>query len=173
MSVLVKRRHKSKFEVFDNWTDLRIEITDLLLRDFGYSQEKATKRLNKRFGNKSMDEMSEIEISHYQKTKARYEAFDEWFISDERKVITDFMRKVSSHCTLANSLFPYIEEEYVERRLHQDKAIGYCFAIKQELQYVIDTLPVDVNVYLRFADKIDKEIALIKAWRKSDNKLKD
>ena len=37
MSVLVKKRKKSKFEVFDHWYNLRKELTDLLLRDFGYS----------------------------------------------------------------------------------------------------------------------------------------
>ena len=37
---------------------------------------------------------------------------------------------------------------------------------------VIETLPVDVNKYLRFADLIQTEINLLKGWRKSDNKFK-
>ena len=173
MSVLVKKRKKSKFEVFDHWYNLRKELTDLLLRDFGYSFEKAEARLNKRFGNKPFEEMDETEKERYQKTKERYEAFDEWFIEDERNTITAYMREVTKHCFVANSNYPYIDEEYVQRRLHQDEAIGFCFAIKQELQYAIETLPVDVNVYLRFAEMIDKEVALIKAWRKSDNRIRD
>lgn len=173
MSVIVKRRKKSKFEVYDHWYNLRKELTDLLLRDFGYSFEKAEARLNKRFGNKPFEEMDETTKEHYLKTKKRYEAFDEWFIVDEREKISEYMREVTKHCFIANSTYPYLEEEYVERRLHQDEAIGFCFAIKQELQYAIETLPVDVNVYLRFSDMIDHEVALIKAWRKSDNKLRE
>lgn len=173
MSVLVKKRKKSKFEVFDHWFDVRRELTDLLLRDFGYSFDKAETRLNKRFGNKSIENMDEKERARYQKTKERYEAFDDWFIDNERNTITEYIREVTKHCFIANSNYPYIDEEYIQRRLHQDEAIGFCQAIKQELQYVIDTLPVDVNVYLRFAEMIDKEVALIKAWRKSDNKIRD
>ena len=49
----------------------------------------------------------------------------------------------------------------------------YKVELIKELQYAIETLPVDVNVYLRFAEMIDKEVALIKAWRKSDNRIRD
>ena len=45
MSVLKSKRKPSQFEVFHHLTKLRQEITDLLLRDFGYSFEKAEKRL--------------------------------------------------------------------------------------------------------------------------------
>jgi hypothetical protein len=40
------------------------------------------------------------------------------------------------------------------------------------LQYAIETLPVDVNTYLRFGEGIQTEINLLKGWRKSDNKFK-
>lgn len=63
-------------------------------------------------------------------------------------------------------------EELVERRLHQDRAIGQCYRLTQELQYAIETLPVDVNKYLRFGELIQTEINLLKGWRKSDNKFK-
>ena len=61
-------------------------------------------------------------------------------------------------------------EELIERRIHQYKAIGQCYRLTQELQYAIETLPVDMNKYTRFADMIQVEIDLIKGWRKSDNK---
>ena len=47
-----------------------------------------------------------------------------------------------------------------------------CYRLTQELQYAIETLPVDVNVYLQFGEAIQTEINLIKGWRKSDNKFK-
>ena len=60
----------------------------------------------------------------------------------------------------------------VQRRLHQDEAVGQCYRLVQELQYAIETLPVDVNTYTRFGEAIQTEINLIKGWRKSDNKFK-
>lgn len=50
MSVLKSKRKPSQFEVFHQLTKLRKDITDLLLRDFGFDTVKAEKRLEKRFG---------------------------------------------------------------------------------------------------------------------------
>ena len=36
----------------------------------------------------------------------------------------------------------------------------------------METLPVNADKYLRFGELIEKEIALLKGWRKSDNKFK-
>ena len=61
--------------------------------------------------------------------------------------------------------------EFCERRKHVDEAIAQCYVLKQELQYIIRTLPVDLNKYERFAVEIDKQIALYKGVRQSDNRL--
>jgi hypothetical protein len=42
----------------------------------------------------------------------------------------------------------------------------------QELQYTIEILPVNINKYIRFVEDIEKEIKLLKGWRKKDNKFK-
>ena len=52
MSVLKSKRKASQFEVFHHLNKLRRDITDLLLRDFGYSFEKAEARLEKRLGGR-------------------------------------------------------------------------------------------------------------------------
>ena len=82
------------------------------------------------------------------------------------------MYKRQEHVYTANSIYPTYYEELVERRVHQDLAIGQCYRLVQELQYAIETLPVDVNSFLRFGEDIQREIDLIKGWRKSDNKFK-
>jgi hypothetical protein len=61
--------------------------------------------------------------------------------------------------------------EFCERRKHIDEAIAQCYVLKQELQYIIRTLPVDLNKYERFAAAIDKQIALYKGVRQADNRL--
>lgn len=172
MSVLKSKRKASQFEVFHHLTKMRKEIADLLLRDFGYSFEKAEKNLNKRFSGRPYEELDEAEKRNYDRLKARWAAFDEWFIEDERKVVIDAIRSIVREVYIANSIYPTCEDELVERRIHQDLAVGYCYDLTQELQYAIETLPVDVNTYLRFGDMIQTEINLIKGWRKSDNKFR-
>jgi len=172
MSVLKSKRKPSQFEVFHHLTKLRREITDLLLRDFGYSFEKAEKRLEKRFSNRPYADLTDQEKAVYDRLKARWTAFDEWFIKDERKVIIDCLREITKEVYIANSIYPTCREELIERRIHQDNAVGQCYRLTQELQYAIETLPVDVNTYLRFGESIQAEVNLIKGWRKSDNKFK-
>lgn len=172
MSVLKSKRKASQFEVFHHLYHTRKEITDLLLRNFGYDIEKAEKRLQKYFGGRVYDDLSPEEKSRYEKTKAKNQAFDEWFVKDERQVIVDCLREITKEVFVANSIYPVYMEELTERRLHQDRAIGQCYRLTQELQYAIETLPVDINKYLRFADMIQTEINLLKGWRKSDNKFK-
>lgn len=172
MSVLKAKQKSSQFEVFHHFYKTRKEITDLLLRDFGYDLERAEKRVAKLFGGKPYEELTPEEKVRYDKLKAKNEAFDNWFIEDERKCIVDCLREITKEVFTANSIYPTVMEELVERRLCQDRAIGQCYRLTQELQYAIETLPVDVNKYLRFADMIQTEINLIKGWRKSDNKFK-
>ena len=171
MSVLKSKRKPSQFEVFHQLTKLRKDITDLLLRDFGFDTVKAEKRLEKRFGE-PFEELDEKQQATYTRQKRRWDAFDEWFIEDERKTIVNCLRAITREVYIANSIYPTVQEELTERRLHQDRAIGLCYTLTQELQYAIETLPVDVNQYLRFGEMIQAEVNLIKGWRKSDNKFK-
>lgn len=53
MSVLKSKRKPSQFEVFHHLNKVRKEVTDLLLRDFGYSKRKAAQRLEKKFSGRS------------------------------------------------------------------------------------------------------------------------
>lgn len=171
MSVLKSKRKPSQFEVFHQLTKLRKDITDLLLRDFGFDTVKAEKRLEKRYG-KPFEELDEKQQATYTRQKRRWDAFDEWFIEDERKTIVNCLRAITREVYIANSIYPTVQEELTERRLHQDRAIGLCYTLTQELQYAIETLPVDVNQYLRFGEMLQTEVNLIKGWRKSDNKFK-
>ena len=172
MSVLKSKRKASQFEVFNHFYKMRKEVTDLLLRDFGYDLERAEKKAMKMFGDKTYEELTPEEKARYEKLMAKNKAFDEWFIADERQTVVDCLRSICEEVFVANSIYPTCMEELIERRIHQDRAIGQCYRLTQELQYAIETLPVDVNKYLRFADLIQTEINLLKGWRKSDNKFK-
>ena len=172
MSVPKGKRKEPQFEVIKHFYRLRKDITDLLLRDFGYNKQKSQKKLEKMFGGKSYDELSDKQKEHYNKKIDRNNGFEEWFIGYQRDTIMDCIRNATEYIFTANSIYPSIPEELVERRINQDKAIGQCYRLLQELQYTIETLPVDIEKYVRFTDSINKEINLLKGWRKSDNKFK-
>lgn len=124
MSVLAKNRKPSRFEVFHNLYKLRKDITELLLRDFGYNFDKQEQSLEKRFGGRAYDQLDKQEKVRYKQLLTRWVAFDEWFIKDERAVIVDCLREITRHVYAANSIYPTCPEELVQRRLHQDEAIG-------------------------------------------------
>lgn len=172
LSVLKSKRQESQFEVYHHLAKMRREITDLLLRDFGYSEAKAQRKIERTFGGRSYDDLTEKEKAHYDKLVKRNEAFDEWYIIDQRKIITDCLRDITKEIYIANSIYPTCKEELIRRRIHQDEALGQCYRLLQELQYAVEMLPVDVNIYLRFALNVETEINLIRGWRKSDNKMK-
>ena len=172
MTVVKRKRKESPFEVFHHLTKMRKDITDLLLRDFGYSNEKFQKNLERKYGGKPPDQLTDIQRQNLERQKKRAEAFDEWFICQERNVIISCLHRINEHVYTANSIYPSCSEELIERRKHQNLAIGQCYRLVQELQNSIETLPVDVNAYLIFSEQIQKEIDLIKGWRKSDNKFR-
>ena len=71
----------------------------------------------------------------------------------------------------ANSIYPITIEEVNYRRVLQDKAIANCEQLFQELTYLADMLPISLIKIEPYADVIDKEIALLKGWRKSTNAM--
>ena len=175
MSVIVAKRQESQFEVFHHWYQTRKEITNLMLYDFGLKPERQEQKLFRSLGIKDLTELNSLDIpeqERYQKHKRRMASVVSWFLQEQRSSVMSCIRNVTEEVFVANSIYPTCLEELTERRLHQDRAIGQCFRLKQELQYTIEILEVDINRYANPAKMIDKEISLLKAWRKSDNKFK-
>jgi hypothetical protein len=83
----------------------------------------------------------------------------------------DSMNSLINNITYANSVYPTRELEYDQRRLYQNRAIANCYQMLQEMQYVISVLPVDAERYMNYVGMIDREIVLLKGWRKSDNRI--
>ena len=131
---------------------MRRAITDLLLRDFGY---KPT-----------------VYPNETEEQRKRREAYDQWFILQCREFVTYALRNLVREMITANNIYPTTMREYEERRIHQDLALAECANLLQELQYAIQSLPVDINRFIRFDEMIQKQIALIKGWRKADNRFR-
>ena len=172
MTVLKRNRKESQFEVFHHSKKLRHEIVDLLKREFGFSQKKFEDELRKHFGGRSFGELSEHDKEIYNQTREKWLKFYKQFIERERDKILDCIDNLQNEINLANTIYPTSDDGLTKRRLHQEAAIGWCNNLLNNLQFAVDELPVNVNSYMRFADMIDRQITLLKKWRKSDNNYK-
>ena len=153
MTVLKSRQTQSQFKVFEHAVVMRKAVTDILLCDFAYK-------------------VPQVSPTETEGQRRRRQCMTRWFIKKRRDAADDIMCRIIRYITVANKIFPTCTAELEQRRLYQDKAIGECFALEQELQYCMEILPVKAKRYFICADYIMQEIALIKAWRKSDNKFK-
>lgn len=170
MSVLKNKRGISSLEFYHNAVSMRKEITSLLLRDFGVKNKiRNTKFMTK--GMNQEDAKLFAGICEKYNISNSIEEYPEWLIADMRKNVMSILHNLIMNITSANSLYPVHETEYYERRRLQNAAIGNCEQLLQEFQYIIEVLPVNANKYLRFVDMIEREIALLKGWRKSDNRI--
>ena len=172
MSVPAGKRKQSRFEAQHHFYRLRQEVTTLMMLDFGFSEEKYRAAIERyRESHRNAQDVDAV--------TARYErkcvAFKTWFIDQECGAISKILRQIECEFTMGNAIYPSETAaklmEYCERRRHIDAAIGACYCLKQELQYVIRTLPVDLNKYTRFSEAIDMQISLYKGVRQADNRF--
>ena len=77
---------------------------------------------------------------------------------------------IGTYIRIANSIYPQCKEEYKERRVYQDKAIGLCFDLITKYQLIMKTLNVKGDKYVTEIRHISHEINVLKSWRASDNK---
>lgn len=170
MSVLKANRKPSPFEAEHYAYKVRTVITDLALRQFGL-KEYVPKPKPADYERWSDEQKAGYEKS-VRRNIERYNAFVAWFVPDEQKAMLHLLRSMMHEIFLANEIHPQFLYECDERRKHQDLAIGYCENLIQELQYIISTLPVDIEKYEYIVNMIMHEQALLKGWRKSDNKIR-
>lgn len=172
MSVPKGRRNLSRFEAQHHFFKLRDEVTELMLQDFGFSEKKYRETIDwYRQSHESAEDVDAV-VARFEK---KCEAFNKWFIDKECDAIIEILRTIENEFTLANSVFPSDTPaklaEFIVRRHHMNKAIGSCYMLKQEINYIIRTLPVDINKAERFDEAINKQIKLYKGVRQADNRF--
>ena len=172
MSVPKGKRNLSRFEAQHHFYQLRQDVTELILNDFGFSIEKYQKKMEHyRESHKNASNVDEV----LERWSKKSDSFVRWFVDEEAREILELLREIERNFTLGNSIYPSETQakifEFIERRKYMNRAIGLCYTLKQEIHYVLRTLPVDLNKYERFAESIDTQIALYKGVRQADNRL--
>lgn len=173
MAVLKNQRALSALEFYNNAIKLRQEITLLLLRDFGIKDKVRSVKALSGTGHMEPEDEAKLHelMEKYHSIGTIIEEFPKWWIDKERESLMNICHDMIMNITQANTIYPMHESEFYDRRNYQNHAIGNCEQLLQEMQYIISVIPVDVQKYMRYVDMIEKEIALLKGWRKSDNKI--
>lgn len=156
MSVIVSERKESKFEAITYATELHDMLIDLMQRSFGIKDLDRFVRHRYAYGKDEKEDFS----------KYRY------LMNNYKKRIDNLASLLTSNVRAANSTYPTSMHEYEQRRDYQNSAIVNCEQLIKELQRVVEIFEVDINIYGRYINAIDREIGLIKKWRQRDNKIK-
>ncbi len=171
-SVPEGRRTLSGFQTDHDIAKLRDEITVFAMNQFGFSQEKYLKRIEKyRHDHAKADNVEEITKRY----EAKCEAFKNFFIPSEYERVLGLVGDMDAAFTMGNSIFPSDTPakffEWLARRIYIDIAISKAYVLKREINYVIRVLPVDINRYYGFAKKIDHVVEMMKGARRADNRF--
>lgn len=94
------------------------------------------------------------------------------FIDIRSRNLEDLTDRLLYYIKIANSLYPTCLTEWEERRTSIGKAIGTCYAILTNYQRVMMRLRVPDGKYTEEVRNLMRMINSLKAWRKSDNKLR-
>ncbi len=97
------------------------------------------------------------------------------FANMEAEELLTHAKDIQTYITKANAIYISNLVEYEQRRLYMDKAIASAFALSRELNFIVDMYENRINVdkYARMDNTVSEVIALLKAWRKSENHFKN
>ena len=170
MSVPKYKRNESKVEFIHNALKLRKYTVCKLLKDFGIKDKL---RDNTYFLSSNKLEDSEKKQLGDLLRKCDYNAvlerYPDWFLRQERSYISDLCRNMVADIFHANNTYITCVADIEERRKYQNSAITNVILLLQEFTFLTDNLPqVNADALKPLIEMADREIALLKGWRKSD-----
>ena len=170
-SVPKSRRSPHDFETPTKLRKVRAKVTELAINDFGYDKERVELKI-KKFEESVVNFERKEEIVASMRRKN--ESFFTNFVEKETDVVLDIIRNATIEFESGNSIYPSgaaLMAEFRERRRHLDEAVGWLHCLKQELQYIAETLPGDKNRYVNVSDEIEELIRMVKGVRRAANKF--
>ena len=170
MSVLEDKRKETPFAVRDNALDIWKQITELSMRGFGLKKRKPPK-IPKNFSEWSKESQEKWKKSANERY-IRNEKWDMIFIENESRVVDGLCREIVHLIDRANSMNPQYLCECDHQRIMQDEAIGRCSNLMRELNHIADTIPCNKNFLATQTESIEREIVLLRGWRKSCNAIR-
>lgn len=169
MSVLARDRKTSKLEFYMNARRLYKKILFLMVRDFGLKPRVRQPTFYTRGWSVEDKELFEAIAQKYGITRI-VDDYPSWMIQTFRKKLIRQLDTMMEAITSAYTIWATTKAEADYRRVSQDRAIAACESLKQTFELIVDVLPVKAEKLIPYIDAINREIALLKGWRKADNK---
>lgn len=173
MSVIKNKRSLSDLEFFHNAIKLRTTMTDLLLRDFGVkAKNKNAQVYPKKFKMDKEDGERFMELCEKYQITSIIESYPDWLINEMRTSILENLRQLLANITSANSIYPVCIDEWTERRLRQDRAIGNCGIFGGKRAAVMEFLEKFVPLLKKTVSDVEMVIHNYVMYRYFENRCK-
>lgn len=176
MSVIKNFRNLSKMQFYKDALKIREMLTKWILNNFGAKYKlKDIKIFAKNISERDKDKIYKIlEPYDLNDNKAFNLAIPDWFYDNEKNYLQGLTKDLI-HCIIkANEIYvSNVQVDYRQRRAAQNEAIGICFELYSELQYIEKFIPMNLNHLADLLDLIDEEITLLRGWKKSTKKYWD
>ena len=171
------KRSLSDLEFYKTALRLRVGITKWLLRDMGAKPRTRTVEnlaKHRRMSAEDAATLSDL-MDRYNLGDRLIETFPEWWIAERRRALDEAVKNLMQEIKFANAIFPTNIHECYERRLHQDRAIGWVDYLTEELHFIADVFStsgagIPVSKFEPWLKECETEYRLLKGWRKADNK---
>lgn len=172
MSVLAKDRKPSTLRVLTHWMTVRLEFKRLFVFNFGYDKKRLISIIRNEYKvYEKTDEMYPERLELFKAIIKMNEDAVLEILEDSRKFLTDGFRQVEDHMYIANTIYPTTSEELSLRRCHQDEALGICFSMMKELEFLMRCMPIRADKLPRYIEMLNQQLTMLKAWRASNNKF--
>ena len=172
MSVPLSERNLSQMEFWKNANALEKELAFIVMKDFGIKPRvKDVNFYSKTYKMESEDATKFNELCEQYHITRVTEDYPSWLIEYYRHHTLELLADLKENIRSANEVYPYYREEYIVRREYQNEAIRCCGKLYDTFTMIKNTLSIDPDKYMGVIEKIERERALLKGWRKSDNKI--
>lgn len=162
------KRSKSPLEVIHRGFKIRRDIVFEMKRQFGLTKEKLYAFIEYRTRNITDEELRKKTIERVYASEC---AFYRWFIEHEQERLSDNIQALTTHLHAANTIYPKYYAEFIERRIEMDRAMVACNCLQDELQYILEVLPIDKNMLNIIVKDVQEEFMMIKSLRQTDNRF--
>ena len=170
MSVPKWRRSESRLDAFYEAVKLRHIVTQIVMRSY-----KLKTNFKSLIPDRLRNEYPELaklfeKIDRYQETTEETKVlgkYDEWIISKTRSNLFKYSSNLVAHISAANEIKCEIDEEFKQRILLEDAAIGDIANIKQEVQFVEEFFDIDLNKLMNYDEQLEKTKHYLYRWKKS------
>lgn len=98
-------------------------------------------------------------------------AFEFEMLKKDFDIINKTSHEITGNLRNANTIWPEYMAEFTARRVFLDNAIGACWVLIDELQYIAETVYADMNKFTALALDIDELLQKVKKLRQADNRF--